>query len=245
MRLKEFVLRYISIHKCGGCGEILDYEHTTVALCERCATRWSMALVADCGSCFKPMYKCTCMTKRMSEAGALCHRRLFAYKKDNVGAPEMRMIYVNKYFKLLRVTKFIAEQLIPSIKEECAVLSDNAEDFIIVSVPRSKRSYRAYGYDQSEFLAAQISKLLGIEYRRMFKSSIFAKQQKQLSAKERMKNAQRSIHLRGKSDASGKYVILVDDVVTTGAQMSVCTKLLQGIGARGVLCFSVSSENKM
>ncbi len=245
MRADEFVRRFISVHKCAGCGEILEYKYSENALCPRCTDRWNRVVIADCNTCFKPIYKCTCMTKRLSKSGALCHRKLFEYKKDSAGVSEMRLLYTHKRFKIARVTRFISSQLAAAISEECAVLSPNEGDFLITHVPRTKRSYRIHGFDQSQRLASKLSEDLNICHMSVFKSSLRAKAQKDLNARERFENARKSIHLKKGVDLSGKYVILVDDIVTTGSQMAVCTELLRGVGARGVLCFSIATENKM
>ena len=41
-----------------------------------------------------------------------------------------------------------------------------------------------------------------------------------------------------------KYVILFDDIVTTGASMAACAKLLKKAGAKGVICVCMASTVK-
>ena len=42
----------------------------------------------------------------------------------------------------------------------------------------------------------------------------------------------------------GKTVILIDDVVTTGASMSACTHILRECGAKNIICIAVASNIK-
>ena len=65
-----------------------------------------------------------------------------------------------------------------------------------------------------------------------------------LNSRQRINNASRNTKRKGIVDVSGKYVILVDDIVTTGASMSVCVKMLMRESAAGVICLSVAGKNK-
>ena len=58
----------------------------------------------------------------------------------------------------------------------------------------------------------------------------------------RLENAKKNIYFASELDISGKYIILIDDIVTSGASMTVCTKKLIKNGAAGVFCFSLASK---
>ena len=57
-----------------------------------------------------------------------------------------------------------------------------------------------------------------------------------------MKNAQASFFLENEEQICGKCVLLVDDLVTTGAGMSAATKLCRRAGATRVYAISVASD---
>ena len=42
----------------------------------------------------------------------------------------------------------------------------------------------------------------------------------------------------------GRIVVLIDDVVTTGASMSACAQLLYECGAKNILCIAIASDIK-
>ena len=245
MTIGELYLRFVAVRKCGGCGEILGYERLNDALCEKCRLRWNEIILESCGECFKPARECSCMPKKLSASGALCLRKMFFYQKDAAYTPEMRLLYNHKHKKLRRITDFVAEQLLLAIRCEFENLGiDDAERQVMITfVPRSKRSRRTHGFDQSELIARSLSRRIGCEYTRTFDTRLFADSQKDLDARGRVSNARKNIYVKSKEGISGKYVILLDDVVTTGASMSVCTKYLMDIGALGVLCFSLACKS--
>ena len=74
---------------------------------------------------------------------------------------------------------------------------------------------------------------------------VLTKQQKQLNAAEREKNAAHSFELASAADVSGKTVLLVDDVCTTGSSLAACVAWLKDAGAARVICAVVAkTEHK-
>lgn len=244
MTCKDLVRRFITVHKCIGCGEILDFEISDTAFCDACRLSWNAALNSSCDICLQPARECECITPKLKASGALVHRKLFLYKKENPELPEMRLIYVMKRQKHKRISRFCAEQLLPLIKEELETLDVEPSALAVTNVPRGKRSERKFGFDHAALLARSVASALGTRYERLLYTRLFSKVQKNLDARSREVNANQSICIDGKASVKGKYVILVDDIVTSGASMATCVRLLMKQGAKGVLCFSVSSKNK-
>ena len=244
MTAVEFIKDFLTVHKCGGCDEILDSEHKNDAFCPECALEWSAALTQSCPECFCAAVECTCMPKVLSSSGALCLRKLFFYENENSRSAQMGLIFWLKHKKTRRMTGFAVTQLIPIIKNELSEIVSGADnDGVVVSfVPRGKRSVIDYGFDHAQLVAKEISSRLGIEYACLFKSRYNGKKQKELNKKQRIKNAQKNISMKKGADVDGKLVILFDDIVTTGASMSVCTKFLLKAGCRGVICVSLASK---
>ena len=91
-------------------------------------------------------------------------------------------------------------------------------------------------------MANAVAKKLDLPYAALLRSTAKAAQKK-MREQERIKNA--TFDYR-KSDISikGKRVILIDDIVTTGASMAVSTKLLIRARARTVICLSVGATEK-
>ena len=60
-------------------------------------------------------------------------------------------------------------------------------------------------------------------------------EQKHLGRRDRIENATTSIYINKNYNCNGKTIILLDDIVTTGASLNACTELLYGSGARLVI----------
>lgn len=240
----SFIKWFFTVHKCGGCGEILDREHHDAPFCDACMLAWRASLTASCTECFLPALECRCMPKQLESAGALCLRKLFFYESENAYTPQMGLIYWLKRRKSRRMTAFAADNIVTLIRGELEGLGlcERPEKFVMSFVPRGKRAVIEYGFDHASLVARAIAKRLGIAYAPLLRSSFSARTQKELGKRQRLENARRSIALAPNTDVEGRYVILFDDIVTSGASMSVCVKALMKAGAAGVLCFSLASK---
>lgn len=245
MTVQEFNDRYIIVHHCAGCGTLLGWDRMKETFCDVCMPKWNFALNRDCGNCFKPVRECTCMPKVLEKQGVPVLRRLFFYTDDECDNPEINIIYNIKGKKISRFTDFLAAHLIPAIIEETDIMGLDRCALIVTGVPRAKRNKRVYGFDHSELLARSVAKQMGIDHAKLLKTRVSSREQKKLGVNERARNSKRSICLKKNANADGKYILLVDDIVTTGASMARCAELLKHAGAKGVMCFSLSSANKM
>ena len=111
-------------------------------------------------------------------------------------------------------------------------------------LPRGNAAKLEYGVDQAEELARALSVLSGIPLKKLImRRRGKNKQQKKLSFDERIRNANASFRLARRAELSGKTVFLVDDIVTTGAGMAACTRLLRKAGAKNVYCLAAASDD--
>lgn len=96
----------------------------------------------------------------------------------------------------------------------------------LIPVPIHPKRRRQRGYNQAEHIANGISEVTGIP---VFKDALirtdFKGSQTKLTNFERMQNVQDTF-AKGKGDFSGKYVLIVDDVMTTGATLDYCSQVL-------------------
>lgn len=247
MRLREFLHRYFIVHKCAGCSEILEYERHEEAFCNICKLAWNTAKTENCGDCYKEISECSCMPKKLSNSGALILRKLCYYSADRAGEPQNRLIYKLKNIKNKRYAKFVALQLSVAVKEELKNLidigsSDLHENVLITYVPRSKKAILNNGFDQSELICNELAAMLGIKCVKTIRRGRYGKEQKNLTKVERFKNTEALFSLDSQTSVKGKYIILFDDIVTTGASMTGCVKALRRGKARGILCFCIALD---
>ncbi len=64
--------------------------------------------------------------------------------------------------------------------------------------------------------------------------------QVELTGKERAANVTGAFGLRRGADVEGKRVLLIDDVLTTGATMNECSRTLRGAGAEAVVALTLA-----
>lgn len=100
-------------------------------------------------------------------------------------------------------------------------------DCVITFVPRSREGFRENGFDQSEYLAKRIAKILGFSrMERLIKRSGRSKAQKTLSAKDRALNV-KGRFCAVKRKISPRNIVIIDDVLTTGSSMKECVSVLK------------------
>lgn len=238
--IKELFERFFVINKCGGCREILSYEERGNALCDRCALELRVAKTESCPACLKSAVDCGCMPRILEKKGALCLRKLYFYKAQKSRAAQNRLLLYLKKNPNRRMARFLGEALWDLAHAELSALEATSENTVIVNLPRGRRSKRVYGFDQAELICGELSSVSGVPYVAALKRRRGGREQKHLDRGKRFGNV-RSLFTVSSADAvKGKYVILFDDVVTTGASMAACTELLVKCGAAGVICLSVA-----
>ena len=111
----------------------------------------------------------------------------------------------------------------------------------ITWVPLSRRRLRKRGYDQAELLAKLIAKHLGQRPVRLLKKLRDTPPQSQTgSAEKRRANIAGAYACLRPALVQGKRILLVDDIVTTGATLSEAAKVLKKAGAKEVICATLA-----
>jgi competence protein ComFC len=132
------------------------------------------------------------------------------------------------------------------LTDELSSAIDNSliidKSVVFTNVPRRKKEANKYGLDH----AAALSKSLAKHYSAQYYQPLVAKSklpQKKTVGEERIKNARFKIK-RNAKELDGKTVIIVDDVVTTGASMGTCATLLKALGAKKIIGAVISIAYK-
>jgi ComF family protein len=117
---------------------------------------------------------------------------------------------------------------------------------IVIPVPVHAERERRRGYDQAALIAEVAARELGLPMTRALERGRATVAQFELGRDERAANVAGAFRLRASGGGSGlvvgHWVLLVDDVVTTGATLAACaTALLRG-GARAVSAIAVARE---
>lgn len=130
---------------------------------------------------------------------------------------------------------FYAERLAEQIPRSFSGVRFDAVSAVPISAARKKKR----GYNQSELIAKPLAKRLGVPYGEFLVKTGDNPEQHFLGKEQRAANVRGVYRARGES-ARDKSVLLVDDIVTTGATLSECARVLYGAGARFVACAAVA-----
>jgi competence protein ComFC len=132
------------------------------------------------------------------------------------------------------LASFFAERLAERLKARLAGRIDSFSG--VVAVPLHPIDFILRGYNPAEELAVALARILKLPVRRWLRKRRRTRSQKRLSLEERLKN------LRGVFEAVGGAhgrVLLVDDVLTTGATLSACAGALRCSGASEIRAIAV------
>lgn len=118
---------------------------------------------------------------------------------------------------------------------------------LVLPVPLTDARKKERGYNQAEDLAfAVLDELIKRGYEARVDTEVLEKtretsQQKQLGQTGRAENVKGAYHVHKRKACQGKRVLLVDDIMTTGATGGECGRVLKGAGAREVFFLVVAA----
>lgn len=118
----------------------------------------------------------------------------------------------------------------------------NVEFDVLTWVPISRKRYKQRGYDQSYLLAVATAATLGVACERTLqKCRDNPPQSKQTDAARRRGNVLGVYRPVNVERFYGKRILLIDDIITTGATLSECSKVLAMAGAAQIECAAVAA----
>lgn len=113
---------------------------------------------------------------------------------------------------------------------------------VLVPVPASPDRVRERGYDQAALIAAEAALRLGLPMLRALERTRSTTAQLNLDRAARASNLGGAFRVVDQTRVAGRWVVLVDDVVTTGATLAACATALLEVGAAGVSAVAVARE---
>lgn len=115
---------------------------------------------------------------------------------------------------------------------------------LVVPMPLHWTKRWTRGYNQSELLAKEIARRFGLPVAKV------VKRVKSTAAQAGLTNSKRRLNVRGafsvsdKAAVKGRRVLLIDDVITTGATASACANVLKRAGASHVAVAAVARTDR-
>lgn len=215
MPLLDSLISVLAPHICVNCGR----EGKLV--CDYCLPDAFTALPSRC-------YRC----KRLTLDFAVCD------KCKNASRP--KHVWISTFYE------GIAKQLLQAFKFERAqtgskIIANHMDEvlpyldqtYLIVPVPTATSRVRQRGYDQSVLLAKIIAQNRQLQYARAV-THLFQTRQVGASRQKRLDQLKNSFVVTNPQIVVGRKILIVDDVVTTGASLEAMTGALKNAGAKSV-----------
>lgn len=202
---------------CMNCGKEI-FDNYSFCLCENCLKKIEMINSPICKICGESvdqnLYCEACYNKnyKFDKNISLC------YYNDISANIIKQFKYANKKY----YAKYISKLLFNNIKLQ-------NEINYITFVPATDKNYRERGYNQSEELAKEFSKLTDIPVLKLLGKNEGYKNQASLNQRDRVENLKNAFFVveGNKNLIKGKNILIIDDVFTTGTTLSRCAEILK------------------
>ena len=207
-----YLMGVLFMHNCVLCGEPIPAEDGRRAM-----------ICADCAREVREQYRCMETIRVPGMDG--CAAALYYTGKVKQAMLRFKFHHKQHY------ADWFAAQALP-------LLAGHLEDWqpdLITFMPIGFARRHERGYNQAELLAKPIAEALGLPCQATLRKRPFTpKQSEQKDFAARQKNAARALLPMEKADLSGRSVVLVDDIITTGASASAAAGMLRQMGAAHV-----------
>lgn len=216
---------YLDGPVCSACGKEL-LAHIRGGMCPECE-KTSVKLGTDiCGKCGRVLANEAefCDTCIRNERAFVRARSCYVYE----GAPK-KFVYRLKFGGRRYLAAFIAEAMVDRY------LDCDFECDCVVAVPLSAKRKRKRGYNQAELIAEELSSRLKLP---LIDGALVKtkenKSQAKLKRREREENVRGVYEVTSPETFKGRRVLVVDDVMTTGATLGEVSRVLYKAKARSV-----------
>lgn len=224
---------------CGFCGEVLT-SATRLSLCEACLD-WVQPLTGPCcRQCGRPFVSAL----PAATAQPLCHlcrrgvygfdaARSFAAYNDVM----IRAIILLKYHAVAPLGAWLAARLLETAARDPELLAAD----VVVPVPLHPVRRRERGYNQAELIAGPLARTLRLPLRSYLLVRTKPRPEKlKLTRRERWQTVRGAYATREGARVDKLRVLLIDDVMTTGATLDACARALRKAGAARVVALTAA-----
>ena len=226
-QLAELAIDSFFPRQCVSCGKVGSF------LCPDCRGKLPRLLPPLCPKCGRPQASgivCPSCSQRQTEIDGI--RSPFRF--DEV---IRKAIHELKYHNLKAISPCLAELLADYLQ------SNPLPGEVIIPVPLHPRRLRERGYNQSSFLARELSKLINLPVVEdcLIRVKQALPQVKTSNIEERRQNVANAFACQD-DRVNDKRIILIDDVCTSGATLESCAAALKSRGAISVWGLTLARE---
>lgn len=179
--------------------------------------------------------KCKANIQKIKETSIIDECKMFIYSYYSFDIKDLILRFKYK-------GDFHAGEILVSLLEE-KIREENLNVDFITYVPIGKDTVKKKEFNQCEYLAKELARNLGIKSIEALKKKNKVKEQKSLSKEEREINVKNAFKLKTNNRLEGKSIILLDDVMTTGATLKSCVKELKKIRDIKIFLLTIAKSN--
>lgn len=212
---------------CAGCGAVGNH------FCSNCKTALKTKKGESCFYCGRRsvlgLTHTACIKRRGVDGWVATYKYNSSFKKMLIGAKYKRAFLV--------LESFLKQDGVSSYKTIWRW--KKLFNPVIVPVPLYARRLDERGFNQSSIIGQHLSSRTGIEYEELI---VREKDTQHLAQMKDPTERKREIHnaFRYIGKKTPQSAIIVDDVVTTGATIGACARVLKEVGVKNVLAFSLA-----
>lgn len=210
-----------------------------VPVCAACLDSLRRIVPPVCGACGRPFPPI--MSASVSPICHGCLRRVyrfdlarsFAYYDDKM----VRLLTLLKYEPATPLANWFATRLEEVVRAEPKL----AEVDWVVPVPLDRTRLRERGYNQAELIARPLARRLNRPISTDLLSRLHPRPPRlKLSRRERWDTVRGAFEAQAGAQLANVCVLLVDDVLTSGATLDACARALRSAGAAAVHAITVA-----
>lgn len=206
--------------KCHYCSKLIVNSKT--GICDECASNLPIIKGDICERCGAELCDCN------------CKKGDFAFNSNislmRFEGPAKSLVSRMKFGKIPQLTVFMGNEMSSLIKRKYQLCNFDA----ITYVPMNKLKQISRGFNQAELLALIIGEALNIPVVKTLNKKFSFSSQKARSRKDRFKKIKGAFIPISTFDY--KNVLVIDDIITTGATLSECAYVLKKSGVQSVYC---------
>lgn len=190
---------------------------------------------------------CELCTQNMKTAERETARNILALFDYREGVIK-RALHALKYYKKKGLAEILGSVLYENMLEEISALKTFSigKPIIVIPVPLSNSRYKERGYNQADLIAKGFMRnapkeLFELKTNIIIKAKDTKAQARIKDRKERLRNISGAFAInRDMNEISGRTIIVIDDITTTGGTITEIIKLLKENGAKKVIGLAVA-----
>lgn len=233
MKIIDSILSLIYPRRCISCNEILSIGQEW--LCDKCAPGFEKTEHRRCKICGRIVYhNGNCRTCNSNKLYFDNGYSVFEYK-GNV----RNGIRNFKYKGLYSYGRYFGK-----IMSDYAKCNMDIKFDYVTAVPLHRKRLSDRGYNQSKILAKFVAKSINVEYKDLLIRKVNTIPLNSLGRKERMENIKGAFAINPNVSVENKYILIIDDIYTTGSTINECCKVLKKNHAAMVEFFTLSCTSE-